>query len=811
MLMGHLLADLRQGVRMLGKHPGLTLIAVVALALGLGLTTTMWSIVWGGILRGLPFERPEEIIHLERARPSRDIESYGVPVSDFVAWREQQKSFEDLSAFYEGTVNVSGSEGRPERFEGGFVTAATFRLLRVQPVMGRLFVEEEDRPGAPPVALIGWDLWQNRFGGDSGVVGRTIRANGIAREIVGVMPRGFQFPTNAQIWYPLTIDPGAVAWGEGNQYEVMGRLRPGVTMATALKEFEAIAARVAEEHPKENEGVFPLLKPFTEEYIGEEPTIMLWTMMAAVFGVFLIACSNVANLLLARAATRTKEIAVRTALGASRWRIVSQLLAESLVLAAIGSVIGIVIAWVGCRLFVQAMEGTDPPFWIDIRVDGTVLAFAMGITVLAALISGIIPALQATRGNIHDVLKDESRGASSLRIGKFSRALVMVELALSGGLLVAAGFMIQSVVQRSRFDYGVPIEGVFTSRVGLFEATYPDSASHARFWNSLEQQLQQLPGQRGVALQTALPGLWGWQQDFAIEGRSYEKEEDYPSTRGVAVSPGWFDLFQVEVLEGRVFTPGDIGGAMPVAVATRGFAAKHFPGEAAVGRRVRYGGAESTQPWLTIVGVVDDVWYDGTEDADEQLGTVLFTPLAQGDYRFLSIAVAAQGDPMSFAGPVQAAVNAVDPDQPMYFVRTLKEEIRRVGWFYGVFGTLFMVFGAAALFLATVGVYGVVSFGVSQRTREIGVRMALGASGRDVLGLFLRQGSLQVAIGLCLGLILAFFLAKGLALVLFQVNTANPVMYAGVTLALAATCLLATLIPARRALTVDPMEALRYE
>jgi len=809
--MGFFLADLKQGVRMLGKHPGLTAIAVIALALGLGLTTTMWSIIWGGILRGLPFEKAEEIIHLERARPSRDIESYPVPVSDFLAWREQQRSFEDLAAYSEGTVNVSGSEGRPERFEGGFVTAATFHLLRIQPRLGRLFTEEEDRPGAAPVALIGWDLWQNRFGGDSAIVGRTIRTNGIPREIVGVMPRGFEFPTNAQLWYPLTIDPGKVPWGAGDQYEVMGRLRPGVGMAAAFKEFETIAARLAQDHPKENEGVTPILKPFTEEYVGDEPILMLWTMMAAVFGVFLIACSNVANLLLARAATRTKEIAVRTALGASRWRIVSQMLAESLVLAVLGSLIGIVIAWVGCRLFVQAMEGTDPPFWIDIRLDGTVLAFAGGITVLAALVSGIIPALQATRTGINEVLKDESRGASSLRLGKFSRALVVVELALSGGLLVAAGFMTQSVVKLSHFDYGIPTQGIFTARVGLFESTYPDSASHARFWSSLEQQLQTLPGQTGVALQTELPGLWGWGQDVALEGTTYQKEEDYPTTRRVAVTPGWFSTYHVKLLEGRTFGPGDIGGALPVAVVTRAFAAKHFPGQAAVGRRIRTGGAETTEPWLTIVGVVEEVWYDGTATGEDRIGTVVFTPIGQGDYRFLSIAVAAQGDPRSLAQPVQAAVSTVDPDQPIYWARTLDEAIQRTAWFYGVFGALFMVFGAAALFLATVGVYGVVSFGVSQRTREIGVRMALGASARDVLGLFLRQGGIQVALGLSLGLVLAFFLAKGLTLVLFQVSTANPLMYAGVTLALAVTALLATFIPARRALTVDPMVALRYE
>jgi predicted permease len=808
--MGYFLADLKHGLRMLVKHPGLAAISIVALALGIGLTTTMWSITYGGILRGLPFDDADRIVHLERARPSHDIESYAVPISDFVVWREQQKSFEDLATFSEGTVNVSGPEGRPERFEGGFVTAATFKVLRVQPLIGRLFTEDENRPGAAPVAMLGWNLWQNRFDADPDIVGKTVRANGVTREIIGVMPRGFLFPTNAELWLPRVIDPNADKWGEGDLLEVMGRLNPGVTMDQARREFETICARIAQDHPKENEGVTPLLKPFTEEYIGEEPTLMLWTMMAAVFGVLLIACSNVANLLLARAATRTKEVAVRTALGASRWRIISQLLTESLVLALIGALLGLVIAWIGTTMFMNAIRDSEPPFWIDIRVDGVVLAFAAGITIVAALVSGIIPAIQATRGNIHDVLKDESRGNSSMRIGRFSRGLVVAELALSGGLLVGAGFMIQSMVQLSRFDYGVPTEGVFTARIGLFESTYPDSASHARFWNDLEQRLQALPGHEGVALTTVLPGLWGWQENFAIEGKTYEEDRDYPETRRVAVTPGWFDLFKVSAIEGRVFGPGDIGGAMPVTVVTRGFANSHFGDQSPVGKRIRIGDSDSKEPWLTIVGVVPDVWFDGTENADA-LRTAILTPLGQGDYRFVSVALAAKGDPMSFAQPVQASVNTIDPDQPIYFVRTLQGVIHRSGWFFGVFGTLFMIFGGAALFLATVGVYGVMSFSVSRRTQEIGLRMALGASARDVVRMFLRQGGIQVVIGLSAGLVLAFFLAKGLGLVMFQVNTKNPLMYAGVTTVLALTSLLATFVPARRAMTVDPMVALRYE
>ena len=810
--MDRFVADFKYAIRMIIKHPGFAAISITALALGIGLTATMWSITYGGILRGLPVENPGEIMYVGRTRPTHNIEQAGTPIHDFAAWREGQRSFEDLSAWYEGTVNVSGQESRPERFEGAFITASAFRMLRVRPALGRTFTDEENVRGAPEVVIISHDLWNNRFGRDGQVIGKTLRANGVTSEIIGVMPPGFHFPTNAELWLPLRMDPATQQpWGSGTWLSVMGRLKPGATSETALQDLSVISGRLAQEHPEENEGMLPMIKPFTDNYIGDEPIVMLWTMMAAVFGVLLIACSNVANLLLARAAVRTKEVAIRTALGASRWRVVSQLLTESLTLSAVGALLGIGIAWVGVRLFNNALADTDVPYWIRIGIDGPVLVFVIGVTVIAALVSGVVPSLQATRANMHDVLKDESRGSSSLRMGRFSKGLVVVELALSGGLLVTAGFMIQSVIQISRFDYGVPTANMFTARVGLFETAYPDSASHARFWRDLEQRLAALPGHRGTALMTVLPGLNGWNSNFAVEGTTYQEERDYPLTRRVSVTPGWFGLYRVNALEGRLLGPGDEGGTQPVAVVSRGFVQKFYEGQSPLGKRIRLGGATSTAPWLTIVGVVPDVWYDGADEDNDALKTLVITPIAQGDYRFLSIAVAAPGDPMTFAEPVRNAVGGIDADQPIYFVRSHAAALKDDNWFYAVFGALFAVFGAAALFLATVGVYGVMSFAVSRRTQEVGVRMALGAQPGDVLRLFMRQGGWQIAVGLALSIGLAFGLSQGTKFVMFQVDITNPLMYAGVTLALAATGLLAIFIPARRATKVDPLQALRYD
>ena len=809
--MNTFLTDLRYGLRMLFKHPGLAGISVFALALGIGLTAMMWSITYGALLRGMPFEDGDALISVQRTRPDRGPDNnMFMPIHDFAAYRAGQHSFEDLAGWYEGTVNLSGVEGGPERFQGAFITASAFRLLRVQPLLGRVFTDEDNKTGAPNVVIISYDVWQNRFGKDSAAIGKTLRANGTASEIIGVMPPGFLFPTLSKLWLPLRLDPVTQQpWASGSWIAGMGRLKPGATIEQVRAELGIVAARLEQEHPKENKGLVPLVRTMTRSFIGRGPTTMLWTMMGAVLGVLLIACSNVANLLLARAAVRTKEVAIRTALGASRWRIVSQLLTEAFVLSMSGAIVGIGIALLGVHWFNQQLLQTQVPFWIHIAVDPPILLFVIGVTFLAALVSGVVPALQATRTGIHDVLKDESRGSSSMRIGKFSKGLVVFELALAGGLLVGAGFMIQSVTQRSHFDYGVDTHNVFTARIGLFETTYPDSASHARFWHDVETRLQALPGQHGVALMSSLPGLNGNGSQFAVEGKTYANDREYPETRWAAVSSGFFRMFKLQASDGRVLGEGDDGTTQPVAVVSRNFAKTHFDGQSPIGRRFRWGTSESTAPWLTIVGVIPDVWLDGTDDTPTR--TAVFTSIYQADYRFLTIGVGAESNPMAFSTPVRAAVAAIDADQPTYFVRTLDEAISANGWFYVTFGNLFGSFGAAALFLAMVGVYGVMSFAVTRRTQEIGVRMALGAGRRDVLRLFLRQGALQIALGLLLGTGLAFALSRGLTSVLFQVDINNAMMYVGMMAALGLTGFVAILIPSLRATKVDPLQALRYD
>ena len=805
--MSALLRDIQVGSRALRKHVGLTAVAVTALTFGIGLTTTMFSIVYGALMKGLPFKDGDRIVMIAEQNLSKNWRRMSPSYPDYTEFRQQLRSFSALAAYYSGTVLVSGSE-KAERYTGSWVTANTFDIAGVPPLLGRTFRSGEDAVGGERVAVISYAMWQNRFGGDRAIVGQSIRANGVPHTVIGVMPKEFAFPDDDAIWLPLQVDPLAGKRSDARQVEIVGKLRPGVTLDAANADANVIAGRIAAAHKETNEGVTASVMSFSEGQIGPEPRRLLYTMLGAVFFVLLIACANVANLLLDRAAHRTKEVGIRTALGASRITVVRQFLTEALLLALVGTAFGVVAAYFGVSAFNRAIVDTQPPFWLDIRLHPPVLLFAIGVAAIATLASGVLPAMQASRTDINEILKDESRGASSFRIGRLSRALVVFEIALSCGLLVAAGLMIKSVAKVRQIDTGFATANVFTARVG-FPATYTDTLQQRQFFDALQQRLANLPGVQAVSLSTSLPGTGTGSGSFAIEGKSYAKDTDYPRAGSTRVAAGFLSTFKLRILQGRGFGTEDRVGSLPVAVVNQAMVAKYFPGVDPIGKRVRLGDSRSTAPWVTIVGIVPNTF---SGDPENPRPPMIYTSLSQFHASFASIAVRVSGgNPMALTPQVRDVVASLNQDIAIYFVYSMDEAIARPLWFVRVFGTMFMIFGVIALFLAGIGLYAVMAFSVSRRTREVGIRMALGAQTAHVVRMVLRQGVLQLGIGMTLGLALALGVSRLLQILLFEVQPRDPYIFAGVVAVLSLAGVLACLVPARRATRIDPLNALRAE
>lgn len=800
------LSDARLSTRALLKQPGLAVIAVLALTLGIGLTTIMFSIIQGAFWRGLPFAHSDRIVAVAALDTSDANDSGGdVTQFDYAEWAQAQRSFDLFGAFYQGTINLSDNAGQAERFEGAFLTASTLEIVGVTPFLGRLIQPSDEAAGAPKVVVLGHAMWQRRYLGDAGVIGRTVRMNGQPATVIGVMPEGFKFPSSGELWTALSVDTRLENRDSAVSVIPVGRLAPGVSIDAANAEFVGLAARTAARFPDTSRTLSADVRPYINRFLGPDVLSTMLTMLGAVFGVLLIACANVANLLIARTAVRTKEIAIRTALGASRARLIRQLLSEAAVLAAVGTVLGLALAQGGISLFNRAIVDTDPPFWIDIRLDPTVLVFTVGLAVIATLAAGLLPALQASRSDVNDVLKDETRGSSGLRVGRMSRALVVVEIALSCGLLVASGLAIKSIVKLKTTDFGFATTDVFTARVGLFESDYPTPESRARFFADLHARLQALPGARAAAIAVNLPATGANRPSIAIDGVKYAGREDHPSTRASAITPGFFETFGRQVTRGRAFRTADDLTAPKVAIVNESFAAKFYGQDDPIGKRFRLSD-EAPDAWITVVGLAPDLYLDNLENKQP---AGFYTPLAQTPPRFASIAILAAGAPMDMAPAVRREVSALDAGLPIYFVRTMEEFIAQDNWHYQVFGTLFTAFGAAALFLATVGLYAVMSFAVSRRTQEIGVRMALGATGAQVMRLVLRQGLWQVAIGLAIGIALAAGLSQMLTIIMFGVEPWDTMVFVTVVASLFTAALIACLIPARRALRVHPTTALR--
>ncbi len=807
-----LLKDFRFGVRTLLKRPGSSIISVLAFGLGIGLCTTVFSLVYGVFGRGLGVPDADELFLVHRTNPSENIEEMRVPQHDFYDWRDQQQSFEGLAGYATGTVNVSGTEG-PERLQGAFVTANVFDLLQVRPVIGSGFRQGDDAPGAPLTVILGHDVWETRHNSDSAIVGQIVKVNGEQATVLGVMPDGFMFPADQEIWVARRdLRAELEERGDGGWYNVFGRLKDGVTRDQAELEFATITTRLAQQYPESNEGVGAVFETFVEDSAGDDLIAVFGAMQIATLFVLLIACANVANLLLARATLRTKEAALRSALGATTYRVVSPFFAEAVILTLAGSVLGIAIAFYGVALFDSATQGVGKPYFMTFAVDLPVLVFVLVISAITALVSGAAPAYQISKTDVNAIIKDEARGSSRAQGGNLSKVLVIGEIALSCALLVGAGLMTRSIVNLNNYDFAFEAENVFTARVGLFETDYPDRTSRERFFSDLLLRLRGLPGGQAAALSSGIPPGGSGATRFAIEGETYATDQDYPRSATNTITPGFFDTFGIEVSRGRDFMEQDEVDALPVTIVSTRFAERFFPGEDPIGRRIREGTSDSEEDWKSIIGVVPnlaEIEWAGGNDLDP---TLYYVPAKQRDARFLSISVrTGGGDPLTITSSVREAVRAVDPDLPIYNVLTAQGVWEEDTWFFQVFGTLFIVFGLAALFMASIGLYGVLSFSVNRRVQEMGIRMALGAQSRDVIRLILRQGTFQLGIGLAVGLVMAFGLSNIIGILMFNVEPRDPMVFGTIVLVISVVGILASIIPARRATSVDPIEALRHE
>jgi putative ABC transport system permease protein len=806
--MDSLLSDIRYGIRNLVKRPGFTAIAVITLALGIGANSAIFSTINALLVHPLSFPNQDRVIAIWDKVPSRGVEHNEVAMANYLDWRAQNHSFDQLSLHRWWSTNLTGGDS-PERVLGFQVTANFLDVVGVQPIKGRNFSEDENQPGKDAVAIITYSLWQRRFGSDPNIVNKTITTNGIARTVVGVLPEGFNYPKAAEIYAPIALTPELIKRRDFHSFYVIGRLKPGASIQSAQADIDTITARLAAQYPQTNIGLGATVYPIVADTVRIYDTA-LWVMMGAVAFVLLIACANVANLMLARASGRQKEIALRAALGASRWRIVRQLLVESMIIALIGGAGGILIAFWGVDLLRASNPGEAAkyaPGWTHLGINAPVLLFTLGLSLLSGLVFGLAPAWQVSKPHLNDALKEGGRQTSS-GSHRLRSLLVISEVALSLVLLIGAGLLFRTFLALLKTNPGFNPDGVLTMSLNLPVAKYKEEAQRAAFYSDLVQRVKTLPGVQSAAVVNYIPlGGSNSSDSFLVEGEPEPAPGQEHIGRYRVCTPDYFQTMQMSILKGRAFTDQDQAATRPVVIVNETLARKFWPNGDAVGKRIRFSGPLEKNPWMEIVGIVKDVKHE----LDLAVTPEYYLPHTQDSWNAMVLVARTTVEPGSMAAPIRQQVLAIDKDQPVFDVKTM-QEVRAIALTLHTFGfVMIAIFAVVALVLAAIGIYGVMAFAVTQRTQEIGIRMALGARALDVLKLVVKNGMWLAVIGAIVGLAGAFGITRLMATLLFGVSPTDMGTFVLVTFGLLLVALFACYLPARRATKVDPLVALRYE
>ena len=811
-----LVRDVRFAARLLVKNGWFTVMAIVVLALGIGANNAVFTIVNAILLRNLPVPKPEQIMFLG----TRDAQARnsGVSLRDFEDWRAAARTFSGMSFLFNGAFNVGNQGLTPDQVPGAYVSANLFRMLGVSPVLGRDFTPAEDTPGTPIIVLISNTLWRQRYGADPNIVGKDIRIIDQSGTIIGVMPEGMHFPFNANIWLPAGSMPPAIT-GQPRQargYFAVGRLNDGVTVEQARSELKTIGDTLASQYPQTNKDLWPNADPFVERILGPQVRVLFWSLMGAVAFVLLIACSNVANLLLAKASGRSGEMSVRVAVGASRWQVVRQLMVESILLAFVAGILGLLLSIAGIRWFTSETQNVGIPYWMVFSMDWRTFAFFLLVCLGTGIVFGLAPALHASTTNVHEMLKESGRtGAGGIRARRWTAGLIVAQLALTLVLLAGAGLMLRSFLTMYTMDIGIDPSRLVASGMIIPATKYPGWEDRTRFLQAIDDRLASGAEIEMATTASALPFSGGAVRQLEIDGRTALPGERLPEVTMLSVGSRYFDTIGVPLARGRAFTNEDGGPGRLIAIVNQRLIDQHFKGQDPIGRVIRLSqdvvGSEKAE-WLTVVGVVPNI-RQRNNNQEREPDPIAYIPHRQNTTmaRAANVIARTRIDPAQASQLLRQSMMKVDPDQALATPRTMEEALAQQRWMLRVFSTMFGFFAVMALVLAAVGLYAVTAYSVTQHTRDIGMRMVLGAKAGQVIWLFLKRSLVQLAIGLVIGLVAALALGRVLQEFLVQTSSRDPVTLATIVALLVVVAFAACVGPARRATRLDPLHALRHE